>query len=48
LNLAQIAERHGVSRETTRHQAKAVFGKTGARRQSEVAALLAGLPRLPI
>jgi DNA-binding CsgD family transcriptional regulator len=47
LQLRQIAKRHGVSLETVRHQIKAVLSKTGTRRQAQVAALLAGLPKLP-
>lgn len=42
----QIAESSGVTRETIRSQVKAVMAKTGTARQAEVAALLAGLPRL--
>lgn len=45
LSLGQIAARHAVSVETVRVQAKAIFAKTGATRQAQVAALLAGLPR---
>lgn len=44
----QIAETHGVGLETVRTQVKAVLAKFGAQRRSEVAARLAGLPRLPI
>ncbi|MBI2735637.1 MAG: helix-turn-helix transcriptional regulator [Rhodospirillales bacterium] len=43
----QIAEDAGVTRETVRSQVKAVMAKTGTSRQAEIAALLAGLPRLP-
>lgn len=42
----QIADSSGVTRETVRSQVKAVMAKTGATRQAEVAALLAGLPKL--
>ena len=42
----QIADGSGVTRETVRTQVKAVMAKTGTTRQAEVAALLAGLPRL--
>ncbi len=42
----QIADGSGVTRETVRSQVKAVMAKTGATRQAEVAALLAGLPKL--
>ncbi|MBI2735639.1 MAG: hypothetical protein HYX38_03675 [Rhodospirillales bacterium] len=42
----QIAESSGVTRETVRSQVKAVMAKTGTARQAEVAALLAGLPKL--
>jgi len=43
----QIANSSGVTRETVRSQVKAVMAKTGTTRQAEVAALLAGLPKLP-
>lgn len=46
LSLDQIAVRHTVSVETVRAQAKAVFAKTGTNRQSQVAALLAGILKL--
>jgi DNA-binding CsgD family transcriptional regulator len=36
----QIANELQISRETVRNQIKAVFGKTGAHRQSELAALI--------
>jgi DNA-binding CsgD family transcriptional regulator len=42
----QIADGSGVTRETVRSQVKAVMAKTGTTRQAEVAALLAGLPKL--
>lgn len=42
----QIAGSSGVTRETVRSQVKAVLAKTGTTRQAEVAALLAGLPKL--
>lgn len=44
--IEQIADSSGVTRETVRSQVKAVLAKTGTTRQAEVAALLAGLPRL--
>jgi DNA-binding CsgD family transcriptional regulator len=47
LSADQIAGRQGLSRETVRTQIKAVLAKTGTHRQSEVAALIAGLPTLP-
>lgn len=47
LTIDQIAVGSGVERETIRSQVKAVFEKTGARRQGDVASLLAGLPRYP-
>ena len=37
-----IAEGLGISRETVRTQLKAVLAKTGATRQADLAALLAG------
>lgn len=43
----QIADSWGVTRETVRSQVKAVMAKTGTTRQAVVAALLAGLPKLP-
>jgi DNA-binding CsgD family transcriptional regulator len=45
LTTEQIAERHGTTRETVRHQLKSVFGKTGVARQSQLAALLVGQGR---
>jgi DNA-binding CsgD family transcriptional regulator len=48
LTIDQIAARSGVARETTRSQVKSVMAKTGTNRQSEVAALLAALPKFPI
>jgi DNA-binding CsgD family transcriptional regulator len=44
----QIAIASGVSRETIRTQLKSIMAKTGTRRQAEMTALLAGLPRLPL
>jgi DNA-binding CsgD family transcriptional regulator len=41
----EIANELQVSRETVRNQIKAIFGKTGTRRQSELAALLARVQR---
>lgn len=46
LTPAQIAVRHGTTRETVRGQLKSVFGKTGVARQSQLAALLAAQGRL--
>ena len=48
LSLEQMAARHLVTIDTVRAQAKAVFAKTGTNRQAQVAALLVGLPRMPI
>lgn len=42
----EIAASSGVTRETIRSQLKSVLAKTGTTRQAEVAALLAGLPRI--
>jgi len=42
----QIADDAGVARSTVRSQVSAVLAKTGTTRQAEVAALLAGLPKL--
>lgn len=39
-SLAEIAEERGVKTETTRAHLKAIFGKTGTRRQVQLAALL--------
>jgi DNA-binding CsgD family transcriptional regulator len=46
-SLALMADDLNISQDTLRKQLKAVFGKTGLRRQAELAALLAGttLPR---
>jgi len=46
--IEEIAGGHGVAANTVRSQVKAIFAKTGTSRQAEVAALLAGLPRLPL
>jgi DNA-binding CsgD family transcriptional regulator len=43
----EIAAASGVTVATVRTQVKAVLDKTGSRRQAEVTALLAGLPKLP-
>jgi len=48
LTISEIATRDGIHPETVRSQVKAVFAKTGTRRQAEVAALLAGVPRIPV
>jgi DNA-binding CsgD family transcriptional regulator len=45
--IEEIAVSSGVTVATVRTQVKAVLDKTGTRRQAEVTALLAGLPRLP-
>jgi DNA-binding CsgD family transcriptional regulator len=44
----QIAARDGVAVSTVRSQVKAVFAKTGSSRQSQLAALLAAQPRIPL
>ena len=46
--LEQIAARYSVAYETVRAQVRAVFSKTGTNKQSQVAALMAGLPKLPL
>lgn len=43
LNVPTLAQQTGVSANTVRSQLKAVFAKTGTRRQSELAALLNGI-----
>jgi DNA-binding CsgD family transcriptional regulator len=48
LSVNQIASRNKVASETVRAQIKAVFAKLGVNRQSQVAALLAAVPRIPI
>ena len=48
LTLAQIARRQAVTLATVRTQIKSVFAKTGSSRQSELAALLATQPQLPV
>ena len=47
VSLDQIAARHAVAVGTIRAQSKAVFSKTGLHSQTQVAALLAGFPKLP-
>jgi len=47
LGPVEIAAEHGISAETVRAQLKSVFAKTRTARQSEVAALVAGVARLP-
>lgn len=47
LSLKQIAERHGSSQATVRHQLKSIFARTGVGRQSQLAALLVAQIRLP-
>jgi DNA-binding CsgD family transcriptional regulator len=47
LTLDQIAERHGVAVGTIRSQVKSIFAKTGAERQSQLAALLAAQIKMP-
>ena len=47
VSLDQMAARHSVTVDTIRAQAKAVFAKTGTHRQSQVAALLVGLAKIP-
>ena len=48
VSLNQLAALHSVTIDTVRAQAKAVFAKTGTHRQAQVAALLAGLPKMPL
>jgi DNA-binding CsgD family transcriptional regulator len=48
LAIEQIAARHGVAVATIRTQVKAIFAKTGSNRQSQLAALLASQPRIPL
>lgn len=43
-SLDDIAEQHGVSKNTVRAQARAVFAKTETNRQTELIRLLVGLP----
>lgn len=47
-SLEQIATRYAVSVATVRTQTKSVFQKTGTHRQAELAALLAGHPKIPL
>src|SRR5262249_1440368 len=44
VNASQIAQRLGVRRETVRTQIKAVYGKTGVRRQGQFIALALSHP----
>lgn len=46
LSIPDIARRHALSPHTIRTQVKSVFAKTGVHRQSELSALLNGLPLL--
>ena len=48
LSLDQIAARHNVTHETVRSHAKVVYAKTGTSGQSQVSALLAKLPKMPL
>ena len=47
LRLKELARNHGVTLETVRSQIKGIFAKTGTSGQSELAALLASLPKSP-
>ncbi len=47
VTLDQIAAGHSVTINTVRAQAKAVFAKTGAHSQAQLASLLGGLARMP-
>lgn len=46
--MERIALDFAVSRETVRTHMKAIFSKTGMNKQAQVAALVAGLPRIPL
>jgi DNA-binding CsgD family transcriptional regulator len=46
--MERIALDFEVSRETVRTHMKAIFSKTGMNKQAQVAALVAGLPRIPL
>ncbi|MGF3025877.1 helix-turn-helix transcriptional regulator [Methylobacterium aquaticum] len=46
MSIPEIALRHGLSGHTVRTQVKAIFSKTGVHRQSELSALLNGIPLL--
>jgi DNA-binding CsgD family transcriptional regulator len=46
LTVDEMAARYGTARETVRTQVKTLLGKTGARRQVEVAARLSALPKM--
>jgi DNA-binding CsgD family transcriptional regulator len=48
LTITEMARHQGTGRETVRSQVKAVLGKTGSRRQAEVAAKLSGLGGIQI
>jgi DNA-binding CsgD family transcriptional regulator len=44
--LAEVADEHGVSRNTVRNQLKSVFAKTGARSQSDLVRVFLSCPEL--
>ncbi|MGJ0509603.1 MAG: helix-turn-helix transcriptional regulator [Methylocystis sp.] len=48
LTLDEIAEQHSVAVGTVRSQVKSIFAKTGAERQSQLAALLAAQTKIPM
>lgn len=43
LSIAEISQKHSIGMETVRTQIKAVFAKTGVRRQAELVRLVSGL-----
>ena len=43
-SLNEAAELHSVTQETVRSQLKAIFQKTGTKRQAELVRMLSGLP----